>query len=54
MAILSYYTRGHAGSVDGNIVRQQSGLFLMDLEIGYKVFFLMNSSSTDIAIHDSG
>ena len=36
------------------LVRQHSGLFLMNLEIGYKVFFLMDSSSTDIVIHDSG
>ena len=35
------------------LVWQHSGLFLMDLEIGYKVSFLVDSSSTDIVIHDS-
>ena len=36
------------------IVRHEYGIFSMDLEVRYKVFFLMDSCREDIAIHDSG
>ena len=36
------------------LVRHEYGIFSMDLEVGYKVFFLMDSCRQDIAIQDSG
>ena len=36
------------------LVRHEYGIFSMDLEVRYKVFFLMDSCREDIVIHDSG
>ena len=37
-----------------HIVQQEFGGFLMDLVIGYKVFFLMDSCSIGIVFQESG